>query len=171
MTTGITIEPEIVADREAIRNVVMAAFEGRTEEADLVDALRASGDLLLSLVARSRGEVVGHVAFSRIVVDDPHGLAGAVALAPIGVRPDMQAHGLGARLIERGLEELANAGETVVLVVGNPAYYRRFGFDPEPAKRFESEYSGPHFMARLLVDPSTAPAGPVTYPEAFDVVH
>lgn len=168
---GITIEPESQDDIESIRRVVTAAFDGRTEEADLVDALRGSGDLILSLVARRGDEILGHVAFSRVVVDQPSGPAGAVGLAPVCVLPQLQGRGCGAKLIERGLEELATSGETVVLVVGSPAYYRRFGFSPEAAGRYESDYAGPHFMARFLNDPETAPSGPVSYPEAFELVN
>jgi putative acetyltransferase len=170
MTSAILIEPERSGDEDAIRLVNIAAFDGRTEEADLVDDLRDGGDLLLTLVARQDGDVVGHVAFSRVVVDDAAGPAGAVGLAPIGVRPDMQDRGIGAQLIETGLGELAAHGESVVLVVGNPGYYTRFGFSVSAAERYSSSYSGPHFMALLLTDPASVPGGPVIYPDAFGLV-
>lgn len=170
MTPAI-IEPEMPGDQSAIRLVNIAAFDGRTEEADLVDALRDSGDLLLSLVARHNEAVVGHVAFSRVVVDDPDGPAGAVGLAPVGVRPDVQHRGFGAQLIETGLNQLAGRGEAVVLVVGSPAYYNRFGFTAEAAERYPSQYSGAYFLARFLTDVGSAPSGPVTYPDAFDLVN
>jgi putative acetyltransferase len=170
MTSAILVEPERSGDEDAIRLVNIAAFDGRTEEADLVDDLRDSGDLLLSLVARQDGDVVGHVAFSRVVVDDAAGPAGAVGLAPVGVRPDMQDRGIGAQLIETGLGKLAAHGESVVLVVGSPGYYTRFGFSVSAAERYSSSYSGPHFMALLLTDPGSVPRGPVIYPDAFGLV-
>ena len=170
MTLAILIEPERSGDEDAIRRVNIAAFDGRTEEADLVDDLRDSGDLLLSLVALHGEEVVGHVAFSRVVVDDATGPAGAVGLAPVGVRPDMQDRGIGAQLIESGLDELTINGESVVLVVGNPSYYTRFGFSASAAERYSSSYSGPHFMALLLTDTGSVPRGPVIYPDAFGLV-
>lgn len=170
MTDNILIEPEQPADLAAIRELTIAAFDGRTEEADLVDALREGRDLLLSLVARHRGDIVGHVAFSRVMVDDSAGPEGAVGLAPVGVRPDMQQRGIGARLIEAGLDQLQAAGESAVLVVGNPAYYTRFGFSVAAAEQYPCDYSGPYFMARFLGD-AAAPRGPVTYPDAFELVN
>lgn len=170
MTDDILIEPEQPADVAAIRELTIGAFDGRTEEADLIDALRAGRDLILSLVARHNGDTIGHVAFSRVIVDDAAGPEGAVGLAPVGVRPDMQQRGIGARLIEAGLDLLQAAGESVVLVVGNPAYYTRFGFSVGEAEQYPCEYSGPYFMARLLGD-TAVPRGPVTYPDAFELVN
>ena len=127
--------------------------------------------MLLSLVARLDGDLVGHVAFSRVVVDDPGGPAGAVSLAPVAVQPDLQNRGVGSELIETGLDMLQDRGEAVVLVVGNPAYYTRFGFSCAAGERYPNEYSGPHFMAMLLTGPDSAPQGPVTYPDAFELVN
>ena len=170
MTEDILIETEQPDDIAVIRDLTIRAFDGRNEEADLIDGLREGRDLLLSLTARYRGEIVGHVAFSRVIVDDPAGPDGAVGLAPMSVLPDMQQRGIGARLIEAGLDQLAAAGESVVLVVGNPAYYTRFGFSVSAAEAYPCDYSGPHFMARLLGD-LAAPRGPVTYPDAFELVN
>ncbi len=171
MTEGFVIEPERPEDFGSIRELTVTAFDGRTEEADLVEALRTGRDMLLALVARSAEEVVGHVAFSRLMVEDPTGETGAVGLAPIAVRPDLQNQGLGARLIEAGCSELLALGESVVLVVGSPSYYTRFGFSVEAAERYPSAYSGPYFMARFLQDPAMSPRGKVTYPEAFELVN
>ena len=170
MTEDILIQSEEPGDIVAIRELTVGAFDGRTEEADLIDGLREGRDLLLSLVARHRGEVVGHVAFSRVIVDDPAGPEGAVGLAPISVRSDVQQRGIGARLIEAGLDQLLAAGEAVVLVVGNPAYYTRFGFSVAAAERYPCDYSGPYFMALFLGDVA-APRGPVTYPDAFELIN
>jgi putative acetyltransferase len=82
----------------------------------------------------------------------------------------MQDRGIGAQLIETGLGELAAHGESVVLVVGSPGYYTRFGFSVSAAERYSSSYSGPHFMALLLTDPGSVPRGPVIYPDAFGLV-
>ena len=163
-----TEQPEHVAD---IYRVNTLAFDGRTEEAELVDALRDSGELLLSLVALSGESVVGHIAFSRLIVDTAEGPVGGVALAPVGVLPEFQDEGIGSMLISAGIDSLAAAGEQVILVVGNPAYYSRFGFTTAIGKRYPGRQSGPHFMARVLGDPATAPIGPVRYPEAFELVN
>jgi putative acetyltransferase len=169
VTVHIALErPEHVED---IYRINVSAFEGRTEEAELVDELRRDRDLLLSLVAIVDGSVVGHIAFSRLVVDTAEGPVGAVALAPIGVHPDYQNRGVGSSLIRSGIEMLSEQEEQVVLVVGNPSYYQRFGFTSSAGKRYPGRQSGPHFMALVLGDPATAPIGPVTYPDAFDLVN
>lgn len=167
----VVIGPETPGDIEPIHRLNSVAFEGRTEEADLVDALRESGELLLSLVARDESRVVGHVAFSRLVVETADGPIGGVALAPLGVLPGFQDSGVGTDLVTSGLRMLAERAEQVVLVVGNPAYYSRFGFSCAAGKRYPSRHSGPHFMALVLGDPATAPIGPVRYPEAFGIVN
>jgi len=166
---NIIVEAESSQNAGVVRQLNIVAFEGRTEEADLVDALRHDGDLLWSLVAKHDGKIVGHIAFSRVIVDTVDGLVGAVALAPVGVLPDYQEAGVGTALIESGLDLLTD--ETVILVVGNPAYYSRFGFSVAAGERYPSFYSGPYFMAMVLGDPATAPIGPVTYPQAFELVN
>ena len=166
---NIIVEAELSQDAEAVRQLNIVAFDGRTEEADLVDALRHDGDLLWSLVAKHDGKIVGHIAFSRAVIDTVDGLVGGVALAPVGVLPDYQKEGVGTALIESGIDLLTD--ETVILVVGNPAYYSRFGFSVAAGDRYPSFYSGPYFMAMVLGDPATAPIGPVTYPQAFELVN
>ena len=167
----VAVRAETPEDIEAIYRLNTAAFDGRTEEADLVDELRSAGDLLLSLVAHRGDELVGYVAFSRLVVDTADGPVGGVALAPVSVRPGCQSEGVGSILIRAGLEELTARKEQVVLVVGNPTYYSRFGFSTAVGKRYPSNHSGPHFMALVLGDPSAAPIGPVRYPEAFELVN
>jgi putative acetyltransferase len=172
---SISIEVETHSDEDSIRRLNVLAFDGRTEEADLVDALRTAGDLVLSLVARDEGLVIGHVAFSRVTIEDATGPTtnpvGGVALAPVAVQPGLQGRGIGRKLIEAGLQQLSQRGESVVLVVGNPAYYTRFGFSIEEAEAFPSAYSGPHFMALVWGDPAAIPTGPVIYPDAFELVN
>lgn len=167
----IVVGPERPEQIDEIYRVNTLAFDGRTEEAELVDALRVDGELLVSLVATEGGEVVGHVAFSRLTVLTAAGPVGGVALAPVGVRPDHQGRGIGSGLIRAGLARLAEQQEQVVLVVGNPAYYSRFGFSSAAGKRYPSRHSGAHFMALFLCDPAAAPIGPVTYPDAFELVN
>lgn len=170
MSTAFTIRTEASDDREAIYDLNVSAFERRTEEADLVDALREDGDLLLSLVAVAGEEIVGHVAFSRVVIDTPDGPEGGVVLAPVGVAPDRQGQEVGTRLIESGLRQLAASGESVVVVVGSPAYYTRFGFSVELGTAYPNVYSGSYFMALVFPAAANPPAGPVSYPEAFALV-
>lgn len=165
------VVPEQPEHIERIYRLNTRAFEGRTEEAELVDALRDSGDLILSLIATEDDEVVGHVAFSRLTVETADGPVGGVALAPVVVHPDHQGRGIGSLLIRTGIARLVEAGEQVVLVVGNPAYYSRFGFSCAAGKRYPGRHSGPHFLALVLGDPAIAPIGPAKYPDAFELVN
>lgn len=127
------IRQERAGDIDAIRTVTRAAFEGmlhsQQTEAAIVDALRHAGALALSLVAEEEGEVVGHVAFSPVTIDgtwrDWYGLG------PVSVRPDRQKGGIGRALIEAGLAELRRRQAQGCVLVGDPAYYGRFGFRNE----------------------------------------
>ncbi len=130
----LAIRDETPADVAAIHALNAAAFETEAE-ARLVDALRAHGRLVLSLVAAERGEVVGHVAFSRLSILRPDGrTAEGVGLAPMAVAPGRQRSGIGTRLVEAGLARLRAAGHPFCVVLGHPEYYPRFGF--APASRF-----------------------------------
>lgn len=130
MAASANIREERPADRAAIHAVNAAAFE-TDAEARLVDALRAGGGLLLSLVAELGGELVGHIAFSPVTVTRPDGsLAAGVGLAPMAVVPRLQRAGIGGRLIAEGLRRLREAGHRLCVVVGHPAYYPRHGFVP-----------------------------------------
>ena len=154
-----------------MRTLLEGAFGG-TAEADLVGGLRSSGDVVLLLVAaRPDGTLVGCVAFPRLSVEsasrhtdrrsDP-----AVALAPLAVAADLRRRGIGAALVRRGLALLAERGEQLVFVLGDPAYYARFGFDSGAAGSFQSPYAGSHFMA-LRLTRSAPMNGIVRYPSAF----
>ena len=126
MNPTATIRNETAEDIPSIRAVVHAAF-GSAGEAGLVDGLRRSGALTLSAVAVVDSRVVGHVAFSPVTIGGPHL---ALALAPVAVAPDCQRQGIGSALIRWGLEECRRLEHGVVIVVGEPAYYPRFGFTP-----------------------------------------
>jgi putative acetyltransferase len=162
----IAVRLEQAGDTPAVRAVLVDAFGGRAE-VDLVDRLRSSKDLVLALVAEleDRG-VVGHIGFPRLAVDAPSGSAPAVGLAPLAVAADLWRRGIGSALIGRGLALLAERGEKIVFVVGDPAYYSRFGFDTTAATLFTSSYSGPHFMVLRLAQ-TAPPDGIVRYPSAF----
>ncbi len=125
---NVIIREEHPADRDAIHAVNAAAFD-TDAEARLVDALRANAGLILSLVAESAGEIVGHIAFSAVTVTRPDGTAIAgVGLAPMAVAPRLQRAGVGGRLIAEGLRRLRDAGHRFCVVLGHPAYYPRHGF-------------------------------------------
>ncbi len=159
------VRAEAPADIAAIRAVHESAFP-TAQEADLVDALRADGDLILSLVADKDGGIAGHVAFSRMAVKNGANDHPAVALAPLAVTPDPRRCGIGSALIESGLRQLAADGEALVFLVGAPAYYGRFGFSGAVASGFSSPYAGPYFQLKRLADHAPT-AGSVHYASAF----
>lgn len=117
-------EPEDVA---AVHALNVAAFESDAE-ARLVDALRASGALTLSLVAIDGGELVGHIAFSPVTVTSNEKSVDGVGLAPMAVSPDRQRTGIGGELIAEGLSRLRTAHQPFCVVLGHPDYYSRHGF-------------------------------------------
>jgi putative acetyltransferase len=127
-------------DRAAIHDVVRAAF-GRTAEAVLVDQLRTDGDSVISLVAADDDSIVGHVMLSRMKAPFK-----ALGLAPVSVRPNRQRSGVGRLLVREALTRVGQGSWDAVFVLGDPGFYRRFGFDLERASGFTSPYAGSHFM-------------------------
>ena len=163
----IFIRHERAQDCPAIRHVNHLAFGG-DGESRLVDALRASGHVRLSLVAVCNERVVGHILFSQMWIDGEGRSFDALALAPVAVLPEHQRQGVGSALVRRGLELCAEAGHRIVLVVGHPEYYPRFGFVREPARRLSSPYQGEAFMALELAPGALAGVtGAVRYPSPF----
>ncbi len=136
-------------DKSAIRSVNELAF-GRSDEADLIEGLRHEAAVLLSLVAEVRGAIVGHILFSRMWIDNASGSIAAVALAPISALPAYQRQGIGRQLIRSGLDSLRDCGERIVLVLGHPDYYQRFGFSTLKAGRLENPFPPGAFMAAEL---------------------
>lgn len=159
------IRPEKPDDEAAIGEVVAAAF-GRPQEAQLVTRLRNGGDLLLSLVVEDAGRIVGHVAFSRVWIEHDGMRAPGISLAPVAVRPDAQRKGTARALIGAGHLRLKMLGEKIVFVLGDPDYYKRFGFSHELAQLFACVYQSEHLQA-LRLSPDAPSAGEVVYSAAF----
>jgi putative acetyltransferase len=165
--TDISVRDEQPSDRQAVRKVNEAAF-ARSDEADLIDRLRAEGAVLLSLVAEFDSQIVGHILFSRMTVETELGPVPAVSLAPMAVLPDYQGRQVGSQLILHGLSELRGRGERIVTVLGHKAYYPRFGFSSEKARCLVSPFPPEAFMALELSDRAVAGVrGRVRYPSAF----
>jgi putative acetyltransferase len=168
VTTDLVIRPEGPADRSSITRLVAAAF-GRDEEARLIERLRDAGALTISLVATFGDDLVGHVALS------PVSIAGAapgrrwLGLGPLAVRPDRQRAGIGTALMQAALAAGDRGGTELIVLLGEPAYYGRFGF--EPARRHGLGLPWPvpdeAFMARLATA-QVPPPGVVGYHPAFD---
>lgn len=163
----IVVRGENAEDYRAIRVVNEAAF-GQVDEADLVDALRNEGVVLASFVAQLEDQIVGHILFSRMGIETGAGVVSAVALAPMAVLPEYQRQGIGGKLIRHGLAWMREQGEQIVLVVGHPDYYPRFGFSTNKARSLVSPFPGDAFMALELNSGALdGVSGEVRYPAAF----
>ena len=161
------VRPATPGDRAAIRKVHLAAFPTPLE-ASLVEQLQADGDAAISLVAEDEGEVVGHILFSRMQAKGDGQELRALGLAPVAALPEQHGQGVGSALIEAGLAAATADGAEMVFLVGEPAYYRRFGFDAATAKPFASPYAGPYFQAKVLTENLELPAsGRADYASAF----
>jgi putative acetyltransferase len=147
--------PYRTEDAIAVREVHMRAFDGRGEEARLVELLHDARAAPVSLVAAAEpdGRVVGHILFSPVRIDGPPGSnpPTMVGLAPVGVLPEYQGRGIGSRLIREGLEACREAGYGAAVVLGEPGYYSRFGFEQASRKGLGNEYGvDEHFMVAEL---------------------
>jgi len=160
------IREERRVDEAAIHALTMAAFKGHPysdgTEPGIISDLRNAGALSLSLVAADRDEVVGHVAFSPVMIDGAD--CGWFGLGPISVTPDRQRQGIGSLLIRDGLKRLSALGAKGVVLLGDPAYYTRFGFACH-ADLVLPNVPADYFMARTLQGPN--PTGEVAYHAAF----
>lgn len=162
--TGMVVREAREADRAPIRALEEDAF-ARPDEARLVERLVEEGDDVLELVAERDGRIVGHVLFSQLTIETPHRSFHAVALAPLAVAPSFQRQGIGTALVEEAHDRLRLAGERLAVVLGDPAYYGRFGYRHARAARFSSDYQGPALQALAWGD---APAsGRLIYASAF----
>ncbi len=169
---NVIIRAENTEDSEehsVIHSINKAAF-GSQDEADLVDKLRTEGVVLISLVAEIQERIVGHILFSRMSIETTGGSVPAAALAPMAVLPEHQRRGIGGRLIRHGLNLLRERGEQIVIVVGHPNYYPRFGFASEKARSLESPFPQDAFMAMELSPGALEGVrGRVRYPAAFSI--
>lgn len=134
------IRQEQEQDCDAVKQVTADAFalmeHSNQTEAAIIAALRDAGALTISLVATDGDEVIGHVAFSPVTIDGED--QGWFGLGPVSVRPDLQGRGIGGALIRQGLNELRAQGAAGCVLLGNPGYYRRFGFENDPDLRYAS---------------------------------
>jgi putative acetyltransferase len=164
MTT--IIRPEIPSDEAAITQVTQRAFlshpYSHQTEQFIICALRADHALSVSLVAENADRILGHIAFSPVTISD--GSVGWYGLGPISVEPDLQRRGIGRSLVERGLAELRAIEANGCVLVGNPAFYSRFGFANNPALVLEGVPQ--EFFLSLLLGTSSA-HGYVQFHPAF----
>ncbi len=163
------IRPEQPADRDAVHRVERAAF-GRDNEADLARALHDTVTPVVSLVAEDEGAIVGHVIVSPVTLEGDPSAPGLGGLGPVGVLPERQGQGIGGELVRAALAGARDLGWQAVFLVGDPAYYVRFGFELAAPRGFT--YGHPHFDPVLQVAVLTAGAldgrgGRVRFDPAF----
>ena len=132
------IRNEEIRDIENVREILRAAFPSDAES-KLVDAIRANGQAVISLVAERGNEVLGHILFSPVSTAPPSEAKG-IGLAPVAVRPDAQSQGIGSKLIREGLRLCKEQGFDYCVVLGSPKYYQRFGFERASAFGIRNEY-------------------------------
>ncbi|MEK6262748.1 MAG: N-acetyltransferase [Planctomycetota bacterium] len=163
----LTIRPERSDDAAAIHEVHRAAFPTEAE-AKLVDRLRENGHSPVSLVAEEGHRIVGHVLFSPVTIAGMNDTSG-LGLAPIAVIPTRQRQGVGSRLIEEGLAVCRRTGVPFVVVLGDPAFYHRFGFQRASTLGLSNEYGVDDEFMVLELSPNAIPAagGLVTYGPEF----
>ena len=146
LKVSVEIRDERPEDVVAIREVNRRAF-GQKQEGNIVEALRANGAVVLSLVATLNDRVVGHIMYSPATIGE---ITGA-ALGPMAVLPEYQRQGIGSKLVETGNQKLKQARCPFVIVVGHPNYYPRFGFKPASALAISCEWDVPDDVFMLLL--------------------
>ena len=160
------LRKETVADIEAITEVTIAAFKNHPisnhTEQFIIKALRAAGALTISLVAEIDGQIVGHIAFSPVTVSD--GATGWYGLGPISVLPQYQRQGIGQALMKEGLRLLKDMGGQGCALVGDPNYYKRFGFRNYPELVHEGV---PQEVFLVLPFTEKIPKGIIAFHEGF----
>ncbi|MFX1394307.1 MAG: GNAT family N-acetyltransferase [Promethearchaeota archaeon] len=170
----VIIRSESLNDYNQISDVIYYAF-GQNDEVRLVEKLRSSPDYIveLSLVAILNGLIVGHILFSKILIKSEKSEIPALALAPLAVRPEYQNQGIGSRLVEKGLEECKRLNHKIVIVLGHPNFYPKFGFKPAYDFGVIAPFEVPKEAFLILELKSGALvgiSGTVIFPPAFNEV-
>jgi putative acetyltransferase len=168
----VSVAQEKNDDIVSIREVITAAF-GQTNEAKLVEAIRNSQNFIpeLSIVATEKGNLLGHILFSPIVIDAQAQTFSALALAPLSVIPTCQRQGIGTELVQFGLSKCCELDHNLVVVLGHPSYYPRFGFQTARQFGIRAPFPVPDeaFMVLELKPNALIKAsGIVRYPIYFD---
>lgn len=167
-----SIRPERPEDYPTVFEINQRAF-GRPEEAELVEKLRSVADPQISLVAELDGQVVGHIFFSPVTITDGDSSFIALGLAPMAVAPARQNQGVGSLLVKAGLDAVRRMQQNLVVVLGHPEFYPRFGFEIASRKGLRCEFPAPDeaFMViELDSDALRGRTGLVKYLPEFSAV-
>jgi putative acetyltransferase len=158
----VKIRGEKPGDEAAIRELTKRALEGSefgyNGEAGLIDELRSQNAATISLVAEVSDQIVGHILFSPATIDLEDHCSKGLGLAPVSVLPEFQRRGIGAKLVEAGLEIAASSDCEFVIVLGHPEYYPKFGFATASASNVGCEFEGvpdEAFMIRWFKQPAS----------------
>ncbi|QJR80677.1 N-acetyltransferase [Alteromonas pelagimontana] len=162
----LTIRPEQPEDISEIREIIKLAFKNAPfsnhKEHRIVDELREEGRLILSRVAEEDGKMIGHIAVSPVTISS--GAKKWFGIGPVSVIPEWQSKGGGSKLIQSTVELLKETGAKGCVLLGDPAYYQRFGFRPI-AGLYYPDVPATHFLGAVFE--GEAPVGEVSYPSAF----
>ena len=154
----LVIRPETPEDSAAIRSVNEEAF-GSSIEADLVEKLRSRRTYTLSLVVTDGDKVIGHILFSPVTIGSGNTSFGALGLGPMAILPSYQRKGVGSQLVRAGLQECKRLGHEIVVVLGHPDYYPRFGFVLANPRGIDCEFEVPEEAWMILEITEGALAG------------
>ena len=169
----VQIRTETKEDFKHVFNLNYLAFENRDDEAKLVERIRFSNCFIreLSLVAEKQGEIVGHVLLSKAKIIQENGEKEVLVLAPVAVNPSDQKKGIGSNLIDEVLRRAKDLGYGLVLLIGHPTYYPKFGFEPAKQHGIElTQFIVPDdvFMVCELIEGELQQTnGELRYPPAF----
>ena len=164
-----SIRDEQPQDVSTIATLTTLAFKDQTysdgNEAAIVDGLRKSRQLTLSLVAESGSKIIGHIAFSPVTTNGER--RDWYGLGPVSVSPERQKQGIGSALVREPLKRMTELGGKGCVLLGDPGFYQRFGFKLCPSLRCDA---GPqeYFMA-LPLNSAMVPHGKADFHESFSV--
>ena len=164
---SIDFREERITDHDAIRNVHVVSFP-TAAESSIIDALRSADKLTISLVACDNDTVVGHVAFSAVTVDET---AVGLGLGPVAVVPEYRRRGIADKLIRTGLKKCGTLGYGFIVVLGDPAYYCRFGFKAASSWGLVDEFGGGSAFQAIELSNGAIPDGGGTarYGQEFSI--
>lgn len=166
MEQQLVIRPECEGDIDTIESIIIEAFiehpHSDNTEHHLVARLRETNALTISLVAEINNVVVGHIAFSKVNINNE--FIGWYGLAPVSVKPDYQHQGVGSHLILSGINAMRDIGAKGCVLLGEPEYYNRFGF--KTCNDIEFKGVPPEYFQSLLLM-GDMPSGNIEYHHAF----